>query len=198
MNLAMQWGHEALLLSEEILTLTLSRLEINQLSTAPDNIIALICFAASFLVICKLSIYQIHGEDLPGSSDTLLSKIINRLAQSACGPDHAPAKGAQLIASLVTRYKTETKKGKEIDRPKVPSLEHTLSSLRTSAATDEPVVSPTLPAEAQPYYEAPPFGSVDLSNMINSDVMLDSEFWSSFMDNLTADVPSSMEGARNG
>lgn len=193
-NLGMQWGHEALILAEEILSSTLSRSELNQLSTAPDNVFAMICFAASFLVICKLSIYQQHGEQLPGSSDALLSKITDRLLQAACGPDHAPAKCAQLISGLVARFESQTKGGSNgADGLRMPTIEHNISSERTSASYNPGLSSTGYGVDSQPApYDAnlPTFGSVDLNRIASSEVMLDSDFWSSFMDNLTADVPS--------
>lgn len=193
-NLAMQWGHEALILAEEVLSSTLSRPELNQLSTAPDNVFAMICFAASFLVICKLSIYQQHGEQLPGSSDALLSKITARLLQAACGPDHAPAKCAQLISGLVARFESQTTGGsKGADAFRVPVIEHNISPKRTSVSYNSGPTSMGYEVDGQPSpYDSslPTFGSVDLNRIASSDMMLDSDFWSSFMDNLTADVPS--------
>ena len=48
-NIAQLWGHQALLLAEEMLSSAISRSDLEQLGSAPDIIFALLCFAAAFL-----------------------------------------------------------------------------------------------------------------------------------------------------
>ncbi|KZP13479.1 hypothetical protein FIBSPDRAFT_797797, partial [Athelia psychrophila] len=141
-NLAAQWGQEALLLAEgtlsAILSIPAARAPPHSpahsphshhshsphahashahapdpaalLNTAPDQIFAMLCFAASFLVMCKLAIHQNHGADLPGSSDLLLARAVELLVRSACAPDHAPAKCAQLIRGLIASFEARVRK----------------------------------------------------------------------------------------
>jgi hypothetical protein len=190
-NLATQWGLEAVLLAEDILSSTISRLEVKQLGAAPDNFFAMLCFAASFLVMCKIAVWQGHNEGLPGCSDSLLAKIIDRLLQAAFSLDHAPAKCAQLIKGLVASYEARTKGTGEPERPGPQTRPHNLSSERTSALNHEPE-SVSFVADGQQHFDAliPSYGSgLDLNRLMNSDVMLDSDFWASFMDNLTTDIP---------
>jgi hypothetical protein len=188
-----------MLLAEDILSSTISRPELKQLATAPDNVFAMICFAASFIVMCKISVYQIHGEHLVGASDGLLAKIIERLFQAACGPDHAPAKCAKLISGLVANFEARTTKSDgEGEHLGPQTLPHNISSERTSAANQEPEL-PGISVDGQPHFDpsVPTYGlSVDLNRLMHSDVMLDSEFWASFMDNLTTDIPY-VEGVRS-
>jgi hypothetical protein len=96
-----------MLLAEEILSSALVRPELKQLRTAPDIVFAILCYAAAFLLMCKTTILRDFGTHLPGSSDALLTQIIDRLLQVACGPDHAPAKCARLISTLMRTYKVE-------------------------------------------------------------------------------------------
>lgn len=194
-----QWGRDALSLSEDILSSTISRPEVKQLGAAPDIVFTMICFAALFLVICKIAVYQRHCDHLPGCSDTLLAKITDRLSQAACSPDHAPAKCAQLIRGLVATFEARIlERSGEPEHLGMQTLLHNISSERTSAVNQEPE-SAGFTIDRQPHFDMSlsSYGSsVDLNLLMNSDVMLDSDFWASFMDNLTTDVPY-IEGVRS-
>jgi hypothetical protein len=187
-NVTRHWGQEALLLADDILSCTIIQPESNQLGSAPDNVFAMVGFAATFIVMCKISVYQSHGELISGSSDGLLAKVIDRLLLAACSPDHAPAKCAQLIKKLVASYEARTMKCSGAPEHLEPqAMSHNISSERTSAINQEPesVLS------VEPGFDAPlpDYGiSLDLNRLMNSDVMLDSDFWASFMDNLTTDM----------
>lgn len=247
-NLATQWGQEALLLAEGVLAATLSLSSstpvtspstrgghpdpansldpaVQLLNTAPDQIFAMLCFAASFLVMCKLAIHQNHGADLPGSSDILLERMIGLLVKSACAPDHAPAKCAQLISGLVASFEARTRKrdkvvcGSEDRDERGNHLQCNTSAERTSLEMSRSAsVSGSgyagmdtgrdgggarhLPQVDAGGYNAAagmagmmPSAPGDFGRLLNSEVMLDTEFWASFMDNLTTDVPY-MEGVR--
>lgn len=207
-NLATQWGQEALLLAEGILAVTLSRPALQELGTAPDNVFAMLCFAASFLVMCKLTIHQHHGEHLPGSSDILLSKSIDLLIQSAYGPEHAPAKCAHLIRGLVASFDARTKQRIPVQSRSTSTVHCNMSSERTSLTRERNLHDSSsstnefaagMDDQQPPHFDAPMipmFGSSgDFGRLMNSEVMLDTDFWASFMDNLTTDVPY-MEGVR--
>ena len=198
-NIVLHWGQEALLLAEDILSSTISRPELKQLGAAPDNVFAMLCFAASFIVICKIAIYQAHGDQLRGASDGLLAKITDRLIQAACSPDHAPAKCALLIKGLVASFEARTTKGGECEHVQPQNVSHSLSSERTSA-TDQVQELTGFSTGGHSHFETflPGHDSSDgLNHLMHSDVMLDSDFWASFMDNLTTDLPYA-EGVRSG
>jgi len=187
------------MLAEDILSCTISQPELNQLGSAPDNFFTMVCFAATFIVMCKISVYQSHGEHISGSSDGLLAKVIDRLLLVACNLDHAPAKCAQLIKKLVATFEARTMKCNKVPEHLEPQvMSHNISSERTSAINQEPESG--FGVDGQPgHFDASLSGygvSLDLNRLMNSDVMIDSDFWASFMDNLTTDVPYG-EGARS-
>jgi len=188
-KVAAVWGHQALLLAEEMLSSAVSRPD---LSTAPDNVFVLISWGAAFLVICKCAVHQIHGSHLPGSSDALLAKIIDRLSRLACGPDHAPAKCAQLLSALVGTYKARTSnRGPECDLSDLNAGHHAASEGTSTAEHGSMAAGPSEVEQPSNYdMPWPSLGSgVDLEQFMNSDIILDSEFWSSFMENITIDAP---------
>jgi hypothetical protein len=166
-NLAASWGREAILLAEEILSSVLLLPELKLLSAAPDQIFALLCYAAAFLIMGKISTYYDLGTHFPGSSDALLAKFTDRLLQVACSPDHAPMKCAQLISSLMRGLKARMMKDAES------------GAGQTSAELKE-----------SPEPSLPSFGpGIDFNRLMNPEAMLDSGFWDSFMENLgTTDV----------
>ncbi|KAF7980622.1 hypothetical protein HWV62_37412 [Athelia sp. TMB] len=166
-NLATQWGQEAILLAEGALAATLARP--GDLQSAPDSTFALLCFAASFLVMCKIAILHNHGMDLPGSSNALLARAVALWAHTACAPDHAPAKCAQLVSGLIASFEQR-------------ALAAAAGRSRATPAED---------------VDMPVGGAGDIGGLLSSEVMLDTDFWSSFMDNLATDVPY-MEGVRAG
>jgi hypothetical protein len=195
-KLAVHWGQEALLLAEGILSSIISQPESNQLGSAPDNLFAMVCFAATFVVMCKISTYQNHGEHIPGSSDGLLAKVIDRLLLAACNPDHAPAKCAQLIRKLVATYEARTMKcNNKPEHLEPQAMLHNISSERTSAINQEPESGFGVDGQP-PHLDASLSGYIDLNVLMKSDVMIDSDFWASFMDNLTTDVEYG-EGVRS-
>ncbi|KAH7887473.1 hypothetical protein F5I97DRAFT_1966044 [Phlebopus sp. FC_14] len=120
-NLARSWGHHALVLSEGILVTALSRPELVLLSSAPDNFFRMITFAAIFVILCKWSVLENAGEQLPGSSDPVLARTIDRLSMIACAQDHIAAKCARVIEAGVVsfRRKMEEERGptKEFSKP---------------------------------------------------------------------------------
>jgi len=175
-NLGAKWGQEAMELAEKILSSAVSQLESKQLSAAPDIVFALLCFAAVFLVICKISTYQDFGAQLPASSDALLTLITDRLLQVACGPDHAPAKCARLISALVKGFKALSGG----DRASMPH------------AHGNPSGPPQTFVEGQPQPDLK-FSTVGPGvNFIEptiSGAMFDHNYWTSFMDTLMVNIP---------
>ncbi|KIM74996.1 hypothetical protein PILCRDRAFT_689319 [Piloderma croceum F 1598] len=176
-NLGAKWGQEAMELAEKILSSALSQPELKQLSTAPDIIFALLCFAAVFLVICKISTYQDFGAQLPASSDTLLTLITDRLLQVACGPDHAPAKCARLISALVKGFKALSGG----DQASMPHAHGNSSG---------PPQTLSVEGQPQPDLKFPTVSpGVDFIEPAIPSAMLDHNYWTSFMDTLMVNIP---------
>jgi hypothetical protein len=164
-NLAASWGQEAISLAEEIVSSVLLLPELKWLSTAPDQVFALLCYAAAFLIMGKISTYYDIGMHHPGSSDVLLAKFTDRLLQVACGPDHAPMKCAQLISALMRGLKAQMTVDGE--------SEHGQSS-----------------EEGQPSERSlPSFGpGIDYNRLMNPQATDDTSFWNLFMDTPMADI----------
>lgn len=192
-NVVKLWGHQAILLAEEILSLAISQPELEQLGTAPDNVFSLLCFAAVFLIICKYSVHQLHGHHLSGSSDVLLAKFTDRLSRVACGADHAPAKCVQLLSAMMDTFKARTTKGGgDSEHEKTQNAELGMALEVPSESTVEHVPHrEELPRVQQSHNDIswPSLDSgVDLDQLMNPDIILDSEFWASFMDSITTDT----------
>jgi hypothetical protein len=194
-NIITRWGQEALNEAEAVLIHTLSTPELRLLGTAPDNVFAMISFAAAFLIVSKFSVCQNHRQELPGSSDSLFEKTIRHLKEAAYSPDHAPAKCAQLITAWVeawqqhrasTLYSDQAAQEHGRDRP--PGvIDHAISAERTSSqpmshglqdfrGPDEP---------SQPEFFPNLASGPDFNRFMSSDVFLDADFWTSFMHNLS-------------
>lgn len=192
-NVVVLWGHQAILLAEEMLSIAISLLELEQLGTAPDSIFSLLCFAAVFIVMCKYSVHRLHGSHLTGSSDVLLQKIIDRLSRIACGSDHAPAKCAQLLSAMMDTFRARTiKVDEDSEDGKAQNCELSTTSRESSQSTVEHQPHRIdLPGIQQSHTDTPwPSldSGVDLNQLMNPDIILDSDFWASFMDNVTIDT----------
>lgn len=187
-SLATQWGHEAIVLAEGVLSAILSRSgrDLDFMAAAPDNFFAMICFAASFLVMVKLSAWQNHELDIPGSSNALLAKMIANLVRIACASEHAPAKCAQLIKGLVASFEARTRKSAVMraDESSQHACAPASSRLESGIGMDDQPERGDYIGLDEPMPEMGAFGG-----LLNSEVMLDSDFWASFMDNFSADVP---------
>ncbi|EGO02210.1 hypothetical protein SERLA73DRAFT_178032 [Serpula lacrymans var. lacrymans S7.3] len=188
-NLARSWGQQALVLSEGILITSLSRPELALLSSAPDNFFSMITLATFFVVLSKWSMLQNTGEQLPGSSDSILAKTIERLSQVACSPDHAPARCAQLINACVLSFRrraSEKTESEPLERSAL-ILEHFNTAARNFtervASTSSP--SPFVTGEGMSQVFPSSFPINDPNYFMNSDIFLDNNFWASFMANLS-------------
>ena len=171
-SLAALWGQEAIALAEKILSSALSRPELKQLSTAPDVFFGLLSFAAAFLVISKITTFQNYRTHLPGSSDALLTKIVDRLLEVACSSDHAPAKCARLISALMRGFNAlAAGDGAHVHQNSSNHLE--------TSAEGQPQPDPTFATVS---------AGVDSVESANSGPPFDSNFWISFMDTLTTNV----------
>lgn len=184
-NLGRSWGHQALVLSEGILITALSRPELVLLSAAPDNFFAMLTLATFFVILSKWSVMENAGEQLPGSSDSILARTIDRMQQVSAAPDHVPAKCARVIEAGVLSFRRRSSEKSEVDPREFsqPLLEHFDTAARNfrervSAPAEHSVYS----TEQQSF---PSFPINDPNYFMNSDIILDNDFWSSFMSNLS-------------
>lgn len=209
-NLAQSWGHHALVLSEAILIATISRPELALMSTAPDSLFSMITFATIFVILSKWSVFENAGQHMPGSSDSILTRTIERLSLIACSPDHFAAKCARLIEAGVLSFKRKVegsaKEPKEFSRPVV---QHFTTSTRgefgSSNASRSGSVSSGMgtggyvagspaagvntgsglapgPMDSQ-QHTFPNVLMSDPNYFMGSDIFFDNDFWSSFMSN---------------
>ncbi|TFK43858.1 hypothetical protein BDQ12DRAFT_198358 [Crucibulum laeve] len=186
-DLVIAWTRDALTSAEAVLSHTLSWPEHNLIGTVPDTFFNGIAFAAAWLVMSNFSMYQLHGAQLGGSCDRLLTMIITRLSRAALTPDHAPAKCAHVISALYSAWE------RLISKPS--------SSTSASAGNfgSQPRTVPTMMCSNQlappsftsmENYAPSPITAAALNHSWDmgsgSDLFLDNEFWSSFMENLAS------------
>ncbi|KZP06732.1 hypothetical protein FIBSPDRAFT_966191 [Athelia psychrophila] len=184
------WSKQVLLLSQDILSSALSRLEQpTELSTMPDSIFCFICFAAAYLISVKVAVYNNRGKAIPGPSDMLLVRTRELLTKASCGAGHIAAKCAQLIASLMGTYEAEVLR---------QELSSQASPAHACQRSHSPSSPPSVPAsETVQGQQHPDLARRDgqlgdglgvHANGVMSLDMLDSDFWALFMDNLATDV----------
>lgn len=190
-NLGRSWGHQALVLSEGILITALSRPELLLLSAAPDNFFSMLTLATFFVILSKWSVMENAGEQLPGSSDSILARTIDRMRQVSAAPDHVPAKCARVIEAGVLSFRRRSSEKSEADTREFsrPLIEHFDSAARNFrervSAPAAPSGYPTEQQYSHTQQSFPSFPINDPNYFMNSDIILDNDFWSSFMSNLS-------------
>lgn len=191
-NLGRSWGHQALVLSEGILITALSRPELVLLSAAPDNFFSMLTLATFFVIISKWSVMENACEQLPGSSDSILARTIDRMQQVSASLDHVPAKCARVIEAGVLSFRKRASEKSEAESRELhrPLLEHFDTAARNfRERVSAPVAHSGYPTEQQQYSHTqqsfPSFPVNDPNYFMNSDIILDNDFWSSFMSNLS-------------
>jgi len=206
-NLAQSWGHQALVLSEAILIVTISLSEAELLSTAPDNLFSMITFATLFVMMSKWNVLEHAGQQMLGYSDPILARTIERLSLIACSRDHFATKCARLIERGVTSFRKRMEKSKtELKEYSKPVVRHFTTSTRAEVGppsgsrsgsvssgmgtsvytTDSPAtgVHPGINLgfsvmDTQHVFSNFPMN--DSNYFMAPDIFLDNDFWSSFM-----------------
>lgn len=202
----MSWGARALVVAEEVLITMLSRHEIGLLSAAPDNFFAMISLATLFVILSKWSSAENRGEPLPGSSDSLLARTVERLTLVSCSPDHGAGKYARVIEEgvLSVRRKLANSDPRHPSRstrlqqhPDAPPHSHTIGNHRDTVHPNMPPNSGRIDGGAGPPHLVAPQGHpthlqhtlpsfpMNDPNYFNSEFFFDNEFWSSFVANLS-------------
>jgi hypothetical protein len=178
-------------LSEGILITALSRPELVLLSAAPDNFFSMLTLATFFVILSKWSVMENAGEQLPGSSDSILARTIDRMQQVSAAPDHVPAKCARVIEAGVLSFRKRSSEKSEVDSRELsrPLLEHFDTAARNfRERVSAPAAHSGYTTEQQyPHAQQsfPSFPINDPNYFMNSDIILDNDFWSSFMSNLS-------------
>ena len=199
-NLAQSWGHHALVLSEAILIATISRSELAMMSTAPDSLFSMITLAAIFVILSKWNVYENIGQQMPGSSDSILARIIERLSLIACSPDHFAAKCARLIEGGVLSFRKKTERSElgpnVFSKPvlrhfteygptnrtaSVPNGMGTSGYASGSSAGGVDAGSSLTPGPIDPQYTFLNVPMSDPNYFMSSDIFFDDDFWSAFM-----------------
>jgi hypothetical protein len=187
-NLGSIWGQDAVLTAEAVLVATLSRQE--NIGTAPDIVFAMISFAAVWLIMAKFAMFHNQGEQSPGVSNGLLMKVVERLMQSAITPDHTSAKCAQLIATSMKMLETRTiGLGHDEDKD-ISGASHVATERAPHAQFAVPDLG-RFPGDKQHPLDMLNAGTPhEFKTFMNSDVLMDTAFWSSFMNNLSTEPPN--------
>lgn len=198
-NLTQTWGHHALVLSEAILIATISRSELALMSTAPDSLFSMISLAAIFVILSKWNVYENIGQQMPGSSDSILARIIERLSLIACSPDHFAAKCARLIEGGVLSFRRKTERSEPGPKVSKPVLRHYTEYGPTSKSasgsngmgtggytvgSSAPGVDTggsLPPGPMDPQYTFLNVPMSDPNYFMSSDIFFDDDFWSAFM-----------------
>lgn len=199
-NLAKSWGHQALVLSEAILVMIISRTELALMSTAPDNLFSMVTLAAVFVLLSKWSVLENVGQQMPGSSDSILARTIETLSHVACSSDHFAAKCARLIKAGVHSFRKKCEgsepEPKSFSKPIVQHFTEYGPSSRSAAmsngvGTDGYAAGSSAasmntggsfgPGPIDPQYSFPNLPMNDPNYFMNSDIFFDSDFWSTFM-----------------
>lgn len=194
-NVVVQWGREGIQLAGEILSSAQRLQDKMEGSTAPDHVFATVCFSVAFLVLCKLVIFKHHGVHLRGPKPGLVTNMEGSLSKMARGPDHVPAKCARLIKILINF-------GKKKVAEMIHKEDHKCTASCGPGSCEPPIhpviYQPLTPSDsiAMDYLQPQPDTympmsepDVGLDSIMQSDFMLDTDFWSSFMENLTTDGP---------
>lgn len=177
------------------------------LGTAPDHFFSLISFAASFIIVSKISATQAFpGSRMGGGSDGLLAMTVERFNQVACTHDHAPARCAQLVAALIETCKKRLAIHHAEQQPQQEEPA-AANSFRSSVPTESPPhhdqqrQTPHNLGYTSDYHLFPHTSSVfqdvhnqGLNGAMDADVFQDVDFWACFMDNLNNDAPAISAG----
>ncbi|KAG6334098.1 hypothetical protein ID866_4990 [Astraeus odoratus] len=202
-KLVLVWGSRALVIAEGVLITMISRSETALLSAAPDYFFAMISLSTLYVILSKWSAMEKTKEPLRGSCDSLLARTVQYLTQISCSPDHSAARCARVIeegmSSVHKKLSTYSRQAvtSQIWRQRVSSaaLNYTevdcnrdmgYSSMPPTAEYTE-CVGGTPPLHEQAMNSHHTLSSFPMSdpNYFNSEIFFDTEFWSSFMANMS-------------
>ncbi|KAJ7792644.1 hypothetical protein B0H14DRAFT_2534001 [Mycena olivaceomarginata] len=169
--LSFVWGYPALISAETVLSTFLLPSDLTLLSTAPDNLYAMVTFAATWLFVSNFSLVQLGKGHLGGASERLQSMTIQRLNKIAHAPDHAAARCGHVLGALMHAWQ----KRKPRDIPWEGVMPTGMCML------------PNVPL--CPFPSSDPLGGDENLNPPSyPDLFMDDAFWASFVANLNSDT----------
>ncbi|KAH8999076.1 hypothetical protein EDB92DRAFT_922497 [Lactarius akahatsu] len=102
---ALTCARDALASAESLLTTILSIADTELLATAPDSVYAMISFAAAYLTSAKYLLLHSRGmRHLPGASDELLARTVNRLQGVSLWTDDNASRCARVVSRFVDTW----------------------------------------------------------------------------------------------
>jgi len=173
------WGYAALISAETALSTFLATSDLTLLSTAPDNLYAMVGFAATWIFVSNFSLLQLGKGHLGGASERLQSMTIERLNKIAHAPDHAAARCGHVLGALMNAW--EQRKPKHRDGS-IPANMCMMPDIPLSTFPN-----PT-PHDDEGYLNPPSYQDLASGVASNSDLFMDDAFWASFIENLNSDT----------
>lgn len=201
-NFALNGARDALTSAEALLVTVLSLPDDSMLSTAPDSFYAMISFASALIIALKFIMLHLRDvRQIPGATNQLLAKTVERLMQVALFPDHHAMRCARVIQGFIGKWDDHMAKmdGRHASNgATVPSSsekqqnEHPI----VPSQAQSPASSSTTPAQLSQAFLAPPL----LGPQLNSEFLpsfddfdflqtnadgrgLGMDFWQYFADN---------------
>lgn len=180
---ALTCARDALASAESLLTTVLSIADTELLATAPDSVYAMISFAAAYVTTAKFLLLQSKGtRHLPGSSDELLARTVNRLqGVSLCGDDNA-SRCARVVSRFVdtwceklSAHDAETTGASPAESGDSPRGAPAVSSI-TKARHHDGASSENTPAEPSPETTSS-FTGFDYMFSVDQDTLFGPDFW---------------------
>ncbi|KAH9006782.1 hypothetical protein EDB86DRAFT_2868239 [Lactarius hatsudake] len=102
---ALTCARDALASAESLLTTVLSIADTELLATAPDSVYAMISFAAAYVTSAKyLLLHSRSMRHLPGASDELLARTVNRLQGVSLWTDDNASRCARVVSRFVDTW----------------------------------------------------------------------------------------------
>jgi hypothetical protein len=178
-QVSLLWGRMALVSAETVLSTFLAPLDLTLLGTAPDNLYAMVSFAATWIFVSNFSLLQLGLSKLGGASERLQSMTIERLNQIAHSPDHAAARCGHVLGALMKAW--------ERRNPPGSTTVGTWSMLDVPYASfaSQPIPNPGGEGYLKPQSYQDLASGVPASN---PDLFMDDAFWASFLENLDSDT----------
>ncbi|KAK7042474.1 hypothetical protein R3P38DRAFT_2890671 [Favolaschia claudopus] len=184
-SLTFFWGYPALTSAETVLSTFLGVTDSTLLSTAPDNIFAMVTFSAVWIFVSNFSLVQMGKSYLGGASERLQSMSMELLNKIALAPDHAAARCGHVLGALMTAW--EQRKPK--DGPWDGTIPSNMCMMPGVPLYPYPC---TKFADTEGYLNPPSYQELVDSMASSTDLFMDDAFWSSFLENLNSDtLPSS-------
>ncbi|KAF7343402.1 hypothetical protein MVEN_01772600 [Mycena venus] len=179
-GIALFWGYPALISAETVLSTFLGTSDLNLLSTAPDNLYAIVGFAATWLFVSNFSLHQLGKGHLGGASERLQSMTIDRLNKIALAPDHTAARCGHVLGALMNAWEQR----KPLSQHRDGTIPANMCGMRDVPLSPYPNPNP----QGDEYLNPPSYQDLASGAVNNPDLFMDDAFWASFIENLNSDT----------